>query len=326
MPGFSMLAFFAIVEPLRLANQLLGRRHYVWNVFATAGKPARSSCGMTMAAAPLPEADLAPGCVIVVAGFDPWPQKDRRLKVWLRGLDRRGVILGAVDTGCFLLASAGLLTGLSTALHWESAAAFTELFPDVPLSDRLYEFYPRRILCAGGSAVLDMILTMMEREHGAGLCDAVASRLMHARRRAEPAPSLHELSSPLDKDGDLHEIVRVMEQHIEEPIPISGVASISALSQRSLERKFRRAFARTPNQVYLDVRLEKARQILRHSDLRVREVALSCGFTSIPYFCRAYKARYRRPPGSDRKLDEKLVGQGGKADSGKDLADLDNEA
>ncbi len=307
MPGFSMLAFFAIVEPVRLANQLLGQRHYGWSVFTPDGTPARASCGMTTAATRPPEARMAPDCVIVVAGFDPWPQNDRRLKFWLRALDRRGVILCAVDTGCFLLASAGLLSGVPTALHWESAAAFAELFPDVPLSDRLFELHPRRVLCAGGTAVLDMILEMIEREHGGWLCDAIASRLMHSRRRPAQAVPVQSPSGSMDRDGDLRPILHLMEQHIEEPIRISDIASMAALSQRSLERKFRDAFGHTPKQVYLEVRLEKARQILRHSDLAVREVALSCGFASIPYFCRAYKARYRIRPGSDRRLDERLV-------------------
>jgi AraC family carnitine catabolism transcriptional activator len=280
---------------------------------------------MTVAALPPPDARSAPHCIIVVAGFDPWPQNDRRLKSWLRALDRHGIILGAVDTGCFLLASAGLLGGIPTTLHWESVAAFAELFPDVPLSDRLFELHPRRVLCAGGSAVLDMILEMMERDHGGGLCDAIATRLMHARRR--PVAALKRPSDTTSRDGDVTQILEVMENHIEEPMRIADVAGLTAVSQRSLERKFRRAFGRTPKQVYLGVRLEKARQILRHSDLAVRDVALSCGFTSIPYFCRAYKALYHVPPGSDRTLDAQLVeDERTAANPGKRAADLGNEA
>lgn len=327
MPGFSMLAFFAIVEPLRLANQLLGQRHYGWSVFTPEGTSVRASCGMTTAATRPPGAETAPDCVIAVAGFDPWPQNDRRLKFWLRALDRRGVILGAVDTGCFLLASAGLLNGVRTALHWESAAAFAELFPDVPLSDRLFELHPRRVLCTGGSAVLDMMLEMIERQHGGGLGDAIACRLMHSHRRSAQAVRAQSPSGSTHRDGELRPVLNLMEQHIEEPIRISDIAGMAALSQRSLERKFRHAFGRTAKQVYLEVRLEKARQILRHSDLAVREVALSCGFTSIPYFCRAYKARYLVRPGSDRRLDEGLVqGERASANPGNQSADLGNDA
>ena len=171
-----------------------------------------------------------------------------------------------------------------------------------------------------------MILDMIEREHGGGFCDAVATRLMHVRRRPQSPTPAQRPADSAGREDDLHQILRVMEQHIEEPIRISNVASIVALSQRSLERKSRRLFSRTPTQVYLGVRLDRARQILRHSDLAVREVALACGFTSISYFCRAYKARYQTPPGSDRTLDEQLVQSNPTtAIPGKAWADLGND-
>jgi transcriptional regulator GlxA family with amidase domain len=72
--------------------------------------------------------------------------------------------------------------------------------------------------------------------------------------------------------------------------------------------------------------LERARRILRHSDLSVRDVAVSCGFTSIPYFCRAYKAHYGLAPGGDRKLDVSLVGRHpSSANSGNAGTDLGND-
>jgi transcriptional regulator GlxA family with amidase domain len=146
----------------------------------------------------------------------------------------------------------------------------------------------------------------MERDFGAGLCDSIARRLMHARRHPDLEPSGTGDDTPHEKGESGRQIRYVMEQHIEEPITIADVASKVSFSQRSLERKCRELFGRTPKQVYLDVRLEKAREILRHSDLAVRDVAMSCGFASIPYFCRAYKSRFRISPGSDRTLDQRL--------------------
>lgn len=303
LPGFSMLAFYAVVEPLRLANQLLGYRHYVWSVYSPDDQPVRASCGMAASVVARPNPAEAPECVFVVGGFDPWPQHDRRLKSWLRALERRGLVLGAADTGAFLLASSGLLDSMDTTLHWESVAAFKELFPEVPVSSRLFELHPRRFLSMGGSATIDMLLTLMEREFGAGLCDSIARRLMHVRRNLDRQ---NAADAPHEHTESGRQIRTVMEQHIEEPITIADVANKVSVSQRSLERKCRELFGRTPKQVYLDVRLERAREILRHSDLAVRDVAISCGFSSIPYFCRAYKSRFRISPGSDRTLDQKL--------------------
>jgi transcriptional regulator GlxA family with amidase domain len=108
-PGFSMLSFCGLIEPLRLANQLLGRRHYSWRIYASDAATVQASCGLRIPVDAKPDAFVVPSCLFVVACFNPWPQDDPHLKSWLRALDRHGSILGAVDTGSFFLASAGLI-------------------------------------------------------------------------------------------------------------------------------------------------------------------------------------------------------------------------
>ena len=314
VPGFSMLALCSALEPLRLANQLLGRRHYTWRIFTRDGQPALSSCGMTVSACRRAAPDIDrdhPSCLFVIAGFDPWPQADRHLKSWLRSLDRRGVVLGAVDTGAFLLASADLLGRTPTVLHWESAAAFSELFPEIPVSDKLYEVDERRLLCAGGAAVLDMMIALIERAHGPALAAGIAERLLHERSRA-PAQDQRPLLRDRMRlnDRDVLRAIRAMEERIETACSISQIASAANVSKRTLERKFRQFLNKTPKQVYLQYRLDHARRLLRHSDLTVREIAMACGFSSISYFCRAYKERFAVRPSGDRRLDYSLVDLG----------------
>jgi transcriptional regulator GlxA family with amidase domain len=101
--------------------------------------------------------------------------------------------------------------------------------------------------------------------------------------------------------------VKAMGERIEAISSISEIASAANISKRTLERKFRQLLNKTPTQVYLECRLEHARRLLRHTDLTVRETALACGFSSMSYFCRVYKRRFRTRPGSDRRLDYSLV-------------------
>jgi AraC family carnitine catabolism transcriptional activator len=320
LPGFSMLALFSALEPLRLTNQLLGHRHHGWRIYTPDGFPAQASCGMTVpadakAAAASRRDD--PSCLIVISGFDPWPQPHRRLKNWLRGLDRRGVALGAVDTGAFLLASANLLGNVRTVVHWESAEALLEMFPELTLSENLYEVQGRRFLCAGGAAVLDMMIALLERTHGAPLAAGVADRLMHVRggsrsHRVFPASADPEPVS----DPDVLRAIEIMEARIETVSSISEIACSTNVSKRTLERKFKQMLNKTPAQAYLLCRLEHAQRLLRNTDLKIREVALASGFASMSYFCRAYKRRFRRQPGSDRRLDYSLVESGAVLGSG----------
>lgn len=307
IPGFSMFALSSALAPLRLANQLLGQRFYHWTLFTKDGQAALASCGMSIPAESFRET-AAPGCLFVIASYDPWPQPDRRLKDRLRALDRSGVILGAVDTGAFLLAAAALLGHAKTVLHWESAAAFAELFPDIPVSDERYILAGKRYLCAGGAAVLDMMIDLIERSHGAELGVQIGECLLHKRIRASDQEQRSLLADRIRlRDPDVLRAIKVMEGRIETTASIAQVASEANVSKRTLERKFRSQFDMTPKQVYLRCRLDRARQLLRHSDMQVREIAAACGFSSNSYFCRAYKARFRAKPGQDRRLDYSLV-------------------
>ena len=104
--------------------------------------------------------------------------------------------------------------------------------------------------------------------------------------------------------------IEIMEARIETVSSISEIACATKVSKRTLERKFRQLLYQTPAQAYLQCRLEHAQQLLQNTDLKIREVALASGFASMSYFCRAYKRRFGRQPGSDRRLDYSLVEPG----------------
>jgi AraC family carnitine catabolism transcriptional activator len=307
LPGFSMLSFCGLIEPLRLANQLLGTRHYSWRVYATL-HTVQASCGMCIPSDAKPDASEVPSCLFVVSGFDPWPQTDSHLKIWLRALDRRGSMLGAVDTGTFLLASAGLMDSVPAVLHWESASAFKELFPDIPISDRAYILDGRRLLCAGGAFVFDMMLALIERRHGCRLREAIADRLL--LRSGEPSSAAVRPEpgrSSGDIDADVRRALVFMERYVEQRLSISDLARAVRIPRRTLERKFQLALSQSPSQYYQTLRLKHARALLRHCDLTVQEVAIASGFTSLAHFCRVYKAHFSVNASKDRRLDYTLV-------------------
>ena len=121
-------------------------------------------------------------CVFVVAGYDPLEHYTPEVAAWLRRLDQFGATLGAVDTGCFVLAECGLLDREPVTLHWEAIPAFQESYPGLQVTQELFEI-GRRITCAGGTASLDMMLNLIGREHGSELADRVpAGKAGHGLR------------------------------------------------------------------------------------------------------------------------------------------------
>ncbi len=91
--------------------------------------------------------------MLVVAGFEPLKFATPALEHWLRRLDNEGVTLGAIDTGSFILAEAGLLEGHRLTLHWEAIDAFKELYRSSASPQELFEIDRRRITSAGGAGI-----------------------------------------------------------------------------------------------------------------------------------------------------------------------------
>src|SRR6185369_17791033 len=106
---------------------------------------------------------------------------DARIGAWLQRANRLGSDLGAMDTGSFLLARAGLLDGYRATTHWESLDSFRESFPKVEAENALFTMDRNRLTCAGGTAALDMMLHLISLQHGHRLATAVSEQFIHAQ-------------------------------------------------------------------------------------------------------------------------------------------------
>jgi AraC family carnitine catabolism transcriptional activator len=94
--------------------------------------------------------------------------------------------------------------------------------------------------------------------------------------------------------------VRLMQQHIEDPLPIDDLAQMVAVTRRQLERLFSTHLGMPPTRFYLGLRLDRARELLQQTGMMVTEVVVACGFGSSSYFSRAYRAKFGRVPKDDR--------------------------
>lgn len=302
VPRFSMLALFAAIEPLRVANRIAGRDLFRWPVLSLDGAPVESSNGMTLVAdAPYRTVERLPS-LIVCASFYPEREQSKPLLAWLRKLDRQGSTLGGLDTGTHILARAGVLAGYRVTLHWESAPAFRETFPDITVTDELFEIDRKRMTAAGGTAPLDMMLHLIVQKHGQDLALAVSEMLLHSRIRN---PEDHQRMARGLRLGIWHrkliKIIDTMEQSIEEPLTLTQLAALGGISRRQLERLFKTQLGDSPKGYYLKLRLKRARQLLEESDMTVLQVGLACGFVSASHFSRSYRDQYGTAPREHRR-------------------------
>ena len=302
VPQFSMIAFAAAIEPLRLANRVAQRRLYDWSLISADGAAPVTCSNGTVVQVDGGLGELARGSTVMVcSGLDLLQAAPRPVVTWLRRQARLGMTLGGICTGAHVLAKAGLLDGKRATIHWENQSSFSEEFPEVDLSNLLFCVEDAIITCAGGTAAADMMLYLIAEGQGPDLASVIADKMIHTQIRR---PSDEQRLSVPARIGVRHpklvQIIQRMERSTEEPVSPAELARSVNMSTRQLERLFRRYLNRSPKRYYMELRLEKARNLLLQTDMSVINVALACGFTSPSHFSKCYRAHFGRTPYRER--------------------------
>jgi len=184
LPNFSLLSVSSAIDPIRMANKILGYRKYRLSILSLDGNPVRSSGGQVF---PIDAglADLDRADLLLVCSSDDVEQVDlpASLAPKLRSMASRGCDLGALCTGAFVLARLGFLEGHSCTIHWEYASMFRESFPFIALKQDVFVIDRRRLTCAGGTAALDLMLVFLGRSCPPDIVSAVADMAIHHDQR-----------------------------------------------------------------------------------------------------------------------------------------------
>jgi len=301
IPDFALLGYASAIEPLRAANRLSGRDLYRWSHVSIDGLPAPASNGVSIRADHGVGDDVRFDYLFVCAGGNPAAFQHPQSFAWLRQLARRGVRLGGVSGGSYILARANVLGGYRFTIHWEHAAAFLEDYPNLDLRRSLYEIDRDRLTSSGGTAPLDMMHAVIAREHGSELALSVSEWFLQTHVREGEGPQRMPLRERLGiSHAPLLRVVGRMEQSLENPISRAELARTAGVSLRQLERLFRLHLGRSLGEYYLGLRLDRARDLLRQTSLSVLEIALASGFGSASHFSRAYRGRFSHPPRAER--------------------------
>ncbi|MBZ4022455.1 AraC family transcriptional regulator [Rhodobacter sp. TJ_12] len=298
---FTMMAFASAVEPMRLANQVSGQKLYDWKLASEDGGDVSCSNGTTV------RVDMGLGevtrddTVLVCGGIDVAEATSKPILNWLRREARRGATMGGLCTGTWAVAKAGLLEGKRATIHWENQDSFFEDFEGVELAKSVFVIDGNRLTSAGGIASIDLILKLIARDHGEALANSVADQLIYNAIRTDQDSQRLSIPTRIGvRHPKLSQVIGRMESNIEEPISPSKLAEEVGMSTRQLERLFRRYLNRSPKRYYMEIRLQKARNLLMQTEMSVINVALACGFASPSHFSKCYRAHYRTTPYRER--------------------------
>ncbi len=300
-PGFSPLGFFSALEVLRTANRLLGEFYYSWKAISLDGLPVESANGVAVVADISLATEINFDTLFVCAGFHPETHCDETTLAWIRKLYRHGTHVGAISTGTYMLAKAGVIGERRCTIHGDNAASLREDYPKIDLVDGIFEIDRNLFTCTGGTSAIDLFIHLASAELGKQFAAAIAYQIQQDRvRNSNEVQSRMKQIELSWKSKKLVDTLNIMEDNIETPLTSHELASQIGVSPRQLQRLFKMHTGRTPKDHYLSLRLNHGRQLLLQTNMPVFEVAIASGFISHAHFTKCYRMEFGYTPRMER--------------------------
>jgi len=294
---FSHIAFSCAVEPLRIANLVSGKPLYDWSFISENGATATSSNGSVTQVHygydNIPKNDR----LFVLSGIHVHGKATASLLNTLRRERTKGSNIGALCSGAHILAKAGFLDGKQAAIHWEFHDSFMEEFPEINLVRNVFVSDEKFITASGGTATADLMLNLIECAHGHDLSVAVADQMVYNAVRDATAEQRVSLQSRHGmRNTHMAKAIQKMSDTLENPVSPAAIADEIGISTRQLERLFGKYLNCSPKKYYVEMRLEKARNLLLQTNSSITEIAFACGYESPGHFSRVYRAAFGITP------------------------------
>ncbi|MBJ7536904.1 GlxA family transcriptional regulator [Marinomonas transparens] len=304
LPNYSMLGFSSAIETLHMANWVTGKELYRFCTISHEVREMPSNTGVITVSDHLTnDAPTDLDAVFVCASSPVTKNENITLENWLKKQAIKGVNLGGICTGSYLLAKAGLLDGYRATVHWRSIANLRDEFPQAIVSNHLFEVDKDRYTCSGGTAAMDMMLFLIGKQHGMTLASSISEQFVCERIRTHEDPQRIPLQARIGTgQPKLVEAVQLMEANIREPLSSDDIAYHVGVSRRQLERLFKQNLDIVPSRYYLELRLQHAKQLLIQTDKAITQVGIECGFGSAAHFSTTYKSFFDVTPRDERKL------------------------
>ncbi len=306
LPNYSAIAVSNAVEPLRMANSLSGQAAYEWLIVSLDGQPVPASNGLALSPT-VPLADVGRADIVFVCGgINVREAVSPGLLAALRRLAEQRLALGALCTGGYALARAGLLDRFRATIHWENLSALREEFPRVLISDQLFTIDRNRYTCSGGVAPLDLMLNLIESKLGTRIAQRVSEQFILDRIRSDRERQYVPLRAQVGvSHQSLIKVAELMEANIEKTLSLERIAKETGLSRRQIERLFKRHLNCVPKRYYLELRLKRARELLLQTAMPIMDITTACGFQSPPHFSKCYRKQFGHPPSVERQTRQR---------------------
>jgi transcriptional regulator GlxA family with amidase domain len=309
-PGLQALDLIGPFEVFTGATRVLSAqghtgRGYAVTIASADGAPVDTGTGLTLVAAPLPDAVEEIDTLVLPGGFGtPAAVADDRLIGWLRTAAPQARRVVTVCTGAFLAAEAGLLDGCRATTHWAYATRLAERYPAVTVDpDPIFlRSSPRLWTAAGVTAGIDLALALVEEDHGTDVAQTVARWLvMYLRRPGGQTQFAAPVWTPRARRAPIRDVQEAVEAEPGGAHSVADMAERAAMSPRHFARVFTEEVGEPPAGYVERVRIEAARRQLEQSDDTVGAIAARCGFGTPETLRRSFIRRLGVSPDQYRR-------------------------
>ena len=224
----------------------------------------------------------------------------RRSAGWRHLLEQHaatGAKLCSVGTGSCLLAEAGLLTGRPATTHWNYFQQFARRYPDTLLKSRHLITQSDNIYCVGSvNSIADLMVHIVEEWFGSRIARAIENQFSPEIRRAFGAAAYQNEPDSSHPDEAVMQAQQWLQDNLASKVSIRQLAGHLDMSTRTLNRRFKQATGLTPQAYLQNLRVAAAKDLLRHSNLSVGEIAWQVGLQDVSYFSQLFRRHSGEPP------------------------------
>lgn len=209
-------------------------------------------------------------------------KREKALFRWINDRYHQGVNICSICMGAFVLAESGLLNGKPCTTHFKKTKELQQRYPRLKVIENiLFTDHEQIYTSAGIAAGIDLTLHILEKILGGHFAHKVARELVvYHRRKGSDSQESELLSFRNHIHAGIHQVQDFIVDSIHIKSNITKLAEIAHMSERNFTRIFKKETGVTVNEYITNIRVAKARELLKNPDINKIKVANLVGLES----------------------------------------------
>ncbi|MBQ7974739.1 MAG: AraC family transcriptional regulator [Clostridia bacterium] len=163
-----------------------------------------------------------------------------------------------------------------------------------------FGFEETEVFTSSRQEIREDFIKMCETTEPFGLSLILYKLLGNISRLSRSNPNRTHIEK--NRFGKILPVLDYIEQNYKRPVTLDDMADLICVSKSYLCRTFREAYGVTPVNYLLKMRINRAKQLLISTDMKIKLLSNECGFNDTSYFCMIFKRMEGMTPDEFRSL------------------------